>query len=85
MKSFSESELLEAADGLVDYIVGPKPNGGIFVLAAAIDRRDEHFLALYKVGDGPLYCFYDPYHLCQFEAPYSIARAVTFCCINFRI
>jgi len=78
VKSFSESKLLDATDGFVDYIVGPEPNGGIFVLAAAIDRRDKHFLALYKVGDGPLYCFYDPYHLCQFEAPYSIARAVIF-------
>jgi predicted homoserine dehydrogenase-like protein len=33
---------------------------------------------LYKLGDGPLYCFYTPYHLCHFELPTTVARAVLF-------
>ena len=33
---------------------------------------------LYKLGGGPLYCFYTPYHLCHFEVPTTVARAVLF-------
>jgi predicted homoserine dehydrogenase-like protein len=33
---------------------------------------------LYKLGIGPLYLFYTPYHLCHFEVPNTIARAVLF-------
>ncbi|MDN5915284.1 MAG: SAF domain-containing protein, partial [Pseudonocardia sp.] len=37
-----------------------------------------HYLELYKLGKGPLYSFYTPYHLCHFEVPNTIARAVDF-------
>jgi predicted homoserine dehydrogenase-like protein len=37
-----------------------------------------HYLELYKLGPGPLYCFYTPYHLCHFEVPNTVARAVLF-------
>jgi predicted homoserine dehydrogenase-like protein len=30
------------------------------------------------MGEGPLYCFYTPYHLCHFEVHNTIARAVLF-------
>jgi len=30
------------------------------------------------MGEGPLYCFHTPYHLCHFELPFSIVRAVDF-------
>ncbi len=36
----------------------------------------QHYLNLYKLGEGPLYCFYTPYHLCHFEVPNTVARAV---------
>jgi predicted homoserine dehydrogenase-like protein len=35
-------------------------------------------LAAKGLGDGPLYCFYEPYHLCHLDAPMSLARAVLF-------
>lgn len=35
-------------------------------------------MKVYKMGDGPLYTFYTPYHLSPLEAPNSIARAVIF-------
>ncbi len=38
----------------------------------------QHYLNLYKLGEGPLYCFYTPYHLCHFEVPTTVARAVDF-------
>jgi predicted homoserine dehydrogenase-like protein len=30
------------------------------------------------MGDGPLYAFYTPYHLCNFEVPITAARAALF-------
>jgi predicted homoserine dehydrogenase-like protein len=35
-------------------------------------------LNLYKLGPGPLYSFYTPYHLCHFEVPLSVARVALF-------
>ncbi|WP_374294811.1 NAD(P)H-dependent oxidoreductase [Sphingomonas sp.] len=64
--------------GLVDYVVGARPGPGVFVLGTHDDPRQQHFLNLYKLGAGPYYLFYTPYHLCHFEVPTSIARAVLF-------
>jgi predicted homoserine dehydrogenase-like protein len=64
--------------GIVDYCVGAVPNPGVFVLGAANDSFDAHYLSLYKMGPGPLYCFYWPYHLCHFEVPYTVARAAIY-------
>jgi predicted homoserine dehydrogenase-like protein len=60
----------------VDYIVGPRPSPGVFVVATYPDPVQQHYLELYKLGQGPFYCFYRPYHLCHFEVPSSVARAV---------
>jgi predicted homoserine dehydrogenase-like protein len=70
--------LRESGPGLVDYVVGARPGPGVFVLGTHDDPRQQHFLNLYKLGTGPYYCFYTPYHLCHFEVPNSIARAVLF-------
>ncbi|MFC7691064.1 NAD(P)H-dependent oxidoreductase [Paeniroseomonas aquatica] len=64
--------------GLVDYVVGARPGPGVFVLGTHDDPRQRHFLNLYKLGTGPYFCFTTPYHLCHFEVPTSIARAVLF-------
>jgi predicted homoserine dehydrogenase-like protein len=69
---------LRALGGVVDYVVGSRPGPGVFVLAAETDAFHRHYLELYKLGTGPLYSFYTPYHLCHFEAPISVARAVLF-------
>ena len=66
------------APGLVDYVVGARPGPGVFVLGTHDDPRQRHFLNLYKLGPGPLYCFSTPYHLCHFEVPTSVARAALF-------
>ncbi len=71
-------EALRAAGGYVDYVVGSKPGPGVFVLASHDDPQQRHYLELYKLGTGPLYSFYTPYHLCHFEVPTSVARAVLF-------
>lgn len=69
-------EALRAVGGAVDYVVGSKPGPGVFVLATHDDPKQQHYLNLYKLGTGPLYSFYTPYHLCHFEVPLSVARAV---------
>ncbi len=64
--------------GIVDFIVGAHPGPGVFALGMHGDPRQQHYLKLYKLGTGPYYLFYTPYHLCHFEVPTSIARAVLF-------
>ena len=63
--------------GVVDYTVGP-PGVKIFCLAEHDDPKQRHYLSLYKMGDGPLYPFWVPYHLPHFDAPNSIARVALF-------
>jgi predicted homoserine dehydrogenase-like protein len=67
---------LRALGGIVDYVVGAKPAPGVFVFGTHDDPKQRHLLNLYKLGEGPLYSFYTPYHLCHFEVPTSVARAV---------
>lgn len=64
--------------GIVDYVVGASPGPGVFVLGTHDHPRQKHYLNLYKLGTGPLYCFHTPYHLCHFEVPTTVARAVLF-------
>jgi predicted homoserine dehydrogenase-like protein len=69
---------LREGPGIIDYVVGAHPNPGVFVLGTIEDPVQRQYLSLYKLGDGPLYCFYRPYHLCHFEVHNSVARAVLF-------
>lgn len=69
---------LKRLGGVVDYVVGAKPGPGVYVLATHDDPKQRHYLNLYKLGEGPLYSFYTPYHLCHFEVPNTVARAVIF-------
>jgi predicted homoserine dehydrogenase-like protein len=71
-------EALLNGRGIVDYVVGARPGPGVFVLGTHDDPSQQHYLNLYKLGEGPLYCFSTPYHLCHFEVPNTVARAVLF-------
>jgi predicted homoserine dehydrogenase-like protein len=71
-------ERLRELGGVVDFVVGAQPAPGVFCLAELADRRHAPLLAAQGLGPGPLYCFYEPYHLCHLEAPMSVARAVLF-------
>ena len=75
---YPQELLLGGGPGLVDYVVGAEPGPGVFVLGTIDDAVQQHYLKLYKLGPGPLYCFYTPYHLCHFETPTTVARAVLF-------
>ncbi len=74
---YPQAELLDGP-GIVDYVVGAVPSPGVFVLGTHDHPTQQHYLNLYKLGTGPLYCFYTPYHLCHFEVANSVARAVLF-------
>ena len=71
-------DMLRELGGIVEYVVGAQPGPGIFCLAEHADPRQQHYLNLYKLGEGPLYSFYTPYHLCHFEVPNTIARVALF-------
>lgn len=70
-------EEIRKLGGIVDYVVGT-PLTKVYVLAEHPDPRQQHYLNLYKMGDGPLYSFFTPYHLVHFEVPSAIARVVLF-------
>ena len=63
--------------GIVDYVVGT-PLTKVYCLAEHPDPKQQHYLNLYKMGEGPLYPFFIPYHLVHFEVPNAIARVVLF-------
>jgi predicted homoserine dehydrogenase-like protein len=71
-------EMLRSLGGIVDYVIGARPGPGVFCLAEHSDPRQRHYLNLYKLGEGPLYSFYTPYHLCHFEVPNTVARVALF-------
>lgn len=75
---FYDLDMLEEKGGIVDYIVGTRPGPGVYVFAVHDDPQQHLYLKYGKLGDGPLYSFYVPYHLCHFEVPNSAARAVLF-------
>lgn len=67
-----------AAGGLVEYSLGAAPHTGAFVICTASHPEKRKLLAYLKMGDGPLYMFYTPYHLPPTQVQHSVARAVLF-------
>ena len=74
---FYDIDEVRRLGGIVDYVVGT-PLTKIYVLAEHPDPKQQHYLSLYKMGDGPLYSFFVPYHLVHFEVPNAIARVALF-------
>jgi predicted homoserine dehydrogenase-like protein len=64
------------AGGIVDYSVGAAPHTGGFVVVHEENPYKQTQLAYYKLGDGPFYVFYTPFHLPHIQLPSTIARAV---------
>lgn len=74
LTSMYDLDELTRLGGIVDYVIGAQPAPGVFVIGTHDDPLERHYLKLYKRGDGPLYSFYTPQHLCHFEVPTSVAR-----------
>jgi predicted homoserine dehydrogenase-like protein len=62
--------------GIVDYSVGAAPHTGGFVIVHEENPFKKTQFAYYKLGDGPFYVFYTPFHLPHIQLPSTIARAV---------
>jgi predicted homoserine dehydrogenase-like protein len=62
--------------GLVDYALGAAPHTGAFVIVHEDSALKKVQLAYYKLGDGPFYVFYTPFHLPHLQIASTIGRAV---------
>lgn len=64
----------------VDYVLGAKPSGGVFVIGHSADGFQQFTLDWFPpdMGPGPFYLFYRPYHLGAIEALRCVAEAVLF-------
>ena len=73
---FSEDDL--SRGGIVDFILGAEPGPGVFVIGYNDHPVLRQYANYLKMGDGPYYTFYIPYHLPHLESPLTVARAVLF-------
>ena len=62
--------------GLVDYALGAAPHTGAFVIVHEHSPLKKTQLGYYKLGDGPFYVFYTPYHLPHIQIASTIGRTV---------
>ncbi len=62
--------------GLVDYALGAAPYTGAFVIIHEDAPLKQLQLAYYKLGDGPFYVFYTPFHLPHIQIASTLGRAV---------
>jgi predicted homoserine dehydrogenase-like protein len=75
---FDAEKMYLDGTGIVDYILGAEPSFGVFLLAHSDSWLHERYMKIYKMGEGPIYTFYRPYHLSPLETPLTVARAVLF-------
>lgn len=60
--------------GLVDYALGAAPHTGAFVVVHEESPLKKTQLGYYKLGDGPFYVFYTPFHLPHLQIASTIGR-----------
>lgn len=72
---FDFDAIWRSGQPVADYILGAEPNGGVFAIGHCDNSYQAAMLSYYKMGNGPFYLFYRPYHLCHVEAMASIAGA----------
>jgi len=77
LNHFSADQLLNDG-GWVDYILGATPGTGAFVVGYNDHPIKAAYMKYFKMGDGPLYLFYTPFHLPHLQLPLTVARAVLF-------
>lgn len=67
-KAFDFDALWRDRKPFVDYVLGAAPGGGVFAVGYCDNPYQRRMLEYYKMGGGPFYTFYRPYHLCHVEA-----------------
>lgn len=73
-KLLPADQMLET--GIVDYSVGAMPMTGAWVIVHEESPLKRSQLSYYKLGDGPFFVFYTPFHLPHVQIPSTIGRAV---------
>ncbi len=61
--------------GVIDYCTGPVAPG-VFVVVRTDDPVVHEEMSYLKMGPGPYFTLYRPYHLASIEAPLSVGEAV---------
>lgn len=64
--------------GVVDFTVAPGVAPGVFAVAEMRHPRLRERMSDLRIGEGPYYTFFRPYHLTSLEVPLSAAAAVLF-------
>jgi predicted homoserine dehydrogenase-like protein len=74
----SAGGLLSSGDGRVDYTIGKGVAPGVFVVAEMDHPRIRERMEDLKMGSGPYFTFFRPYHLTSLEVPLTCARVVLY-------
>lgn len=74
---FDFEDIYENKQGVVDYVLGANPKGGVFAIGYNEDKFQQYTLDWFppQMGPGPFYLFYRPYHLGHIEAMACVAEA----------
>lgn len=59
--------------GVVEYVNGVAP--GVFAIIAHKNEEVQAEMTYLRMGDGPNYALFRPFHLCSLETPLSVAMA----------
>jgi predicted homoserine dehydrogenase-like protein len=69
-------EAFQSGKGIVDFLLGASPYTGAFVVGYTEQPLKKDYLQYLKMGEGPFYVFYTPFHLPQLDIPITVSRAV---------
>ncbi len=74
----SAGGVLSSGEGRVDYTIGKGVAPGVFVVAEMDHARIRERMEDLKMGKGPYFTFFRPYHLTALEVPLTCARVVLY-------
>lgn len=74
----SAGGILSSGAGRVDYTIGKGVAPGVFVVAEMDHPRIRERMEDLKMGQGPYFTFFRPYHLTSLEVPLTCARVVLY-------
>ena len=74
----SHGGLLSSNEGRVDFTIGKGVAPGVFVVAEMDHPRIRERMEDLKMGKGPYFTFFRPYHLTSLEVPLTCARVVLY-------
>ncbi len=70
------ADAFQPGRGIVDFLLGAAPATGAFVIGHTTHPMKMDYLKYLKMGEGPFYVFYTPFHLPQLELPITVCRGV---------